>query len=280
MFFMLFILFLMGGSICILLPVLMPDMFMWIVFMGMIIMGLMMIWTGCLIYAGRSVSTGGYLLNEMAKPNEVLTLHERRGGQGKLRRGTLEVLEHIKLGKDMLFKDTGGGIRVAGHRIVKTVETVNHNIPDWIAQYLHQVKIKYMVDDMEKIKILHTKLKALQKPIPGVMTIEDQLKAIPELNVIMQDPKLKLELINMNLKDLQQMSELMYDGEIIHYEDYEKFQQAAAPYDMQSYTNRKGVQIVMEMIHFRDVNAPDWMKYGVMILLVCIGGFFILQAVT
>jgi hypothetical protein len=31
--------------------------------------------------------------------------------------------------------------------------------------------------------------------------------------------------------------------------------------------------------NFRDVNAPDWMKYGIMILLVCIGGFFLMQAI-
>jgi hypothetical protein len=261
------------------LPILYPGLFLDVVFMGLILMGLAMIWTGCLLYAARSVVTGGYLLNETAKPNEVLTLHERRGGQGKLRRGTLEVLEHIKVGKDMLFKDTGGGIRVAGHRIVKTVETVNHNLSDKIAQYLYTIKKKYMADDLNKIKVLHDKLKQLKQEIPHVMSIEDQLKLIPELNVVMEDPEMKKELLKMSLKELQQMSETMYDGEIIHYEDYEKFQQAAAPYDMQSYTNRKGVQIVMEMTHFRDVNAPDWMKYGIMILLVCIGGFFLMQAI-
>lgn len=278
MFFTIFVMFLLGGSICIMLPILMPGMFIWIVFMGLIIMGLMMIWVGCILYLARSINTGAFLLNEMAKPNEVLTLHERRGGQGKLRRGVLDVLEHIRIKKEMLFKDTGGGIRVAGHRIVKTVETVNHNIPDWAAQYLYKLKLKYMVGDLEKLQVLHDKLKQLKRPIPGVMSLEDQLKQIPELNVVMQDEKMKQELLNMDFKDVQQMSELLYDGQIVHYEDYEKFQESAAPYDMESYAKRRDVQRIMEMVHFRDINAPDWMKYGLMILLVCIGGFFLLQA--
>lgn len=271
MFFLIFMMFLLGGSICILLPVLMPQMFIWVVFMGLIIMGLMLIWVGAMMYVARSIQTGGHLLNELAKPQEVLTMHERRGGQGRLRRGRIEALEHIRVGKEMIFKDTGGGIRIAGHRIVKTNETSNHNLNDKIVDYLHKLKEKYMVDDLEKLDALYDKLKSLKKPIPGVLSIEDQLKAIPELNVIMQDAVLKQKLLNMELKDLQQMSELLYDGTIMHYEDYEKFQEGAAPYDLESYSKRRDVQRIMEMIHFRDVNAPDWMKWVIIIFVLFVG---------
>lgn len=271
MFFMIFMMFLLGGSICVLLPLLMPGFFVDVVFFGLVMMGLCMIWTGCLLYAARSVATGGYLLNEMAKPQEVLTLHERRGGQGRLRRGKIAPLEHIMVGKEMLFKDTGGGVRIAGHRIIKTNETTNYNLPDKIVDYIHKVKEKYMIDDLEKLNTLSVKLKKLKKPIPGLLTLEDQLKDIPELNVIMQDDSLKHYLLNMDLKGLQQMSELLYDGTIMHYEDYEKFQDAAAPYDLESYAKRRDVQRIMEMIHFRDVNAPDWMKYTIIIFVLFVG---------
>lgn len=271
MFFLIFIMFVLGGSICILLPILMPNMFIWEVFFGLVMMGLMMIWVGVGIYAARSVGTGGYLLNELGKPLEVLTLHERRGGQGRLRKGSIEPLEHIRVGKEMIFKDTGGGVRVAGHRIVKTVDTVNHTIPDWAAEYLYEIKKKYMVDDLEKLKALHDKLNNLKKPIPGVMTLEDQLKMIPELNVIMQDNQLKQELLKMEFKDIQQMAERLYDGRIVHYEDYERFQESAAPYDLESYTKRRDVQRIMEMMHFRDINAPDWMKWVIIIFVLFVG---------
>lgn len=279
MFLALMLMFAFGGTICILLPILMPGMFMWEVFMGLIIMGLMMMWIGMIVYAGRSIGTGANSLNNLAKPGEALSIHERRGGQGKLRRAKLMPLEHIRIGKEMIFKDTGGGTRIAGHRIIKTNETTNHNVPDRIVDYLHKVKIKYMVDDLEKLNTLANKLKALKKPIPGILSLEEELKAIPELNVIMQDTELKQKLLNMELKDIQQMSEILYDGTIMHYEDYEKFQEAAAPYDLESYTKRRDVQRIMEMIHFRDVNAPDWMKYAIILFILLIGAGLAFQMI-
>jgi hypothetical protein len=271
MFFLIFMMFLLGGTVCIMLPIMMPTMFMWDVFMGMVIMGIMMIWIGAMLYVGRSISTGGYLLNEMAKPLEVLTMHERRGGQGRFKRGRIESLEHIRVGKDMIFKDTGGGTRIGGHRIIKTNETVPHNIPDWAADYLYSIKNVYMVDNLEKLSILANKLKNLKAPIPGIVSLEEQLRGIPELSTVLQDARKKQVLLNMDVKDLRQMAELLYDGRIIHYEDYERFQESAAPYDLESYSKRRDVQRIMEMIHFRDINAPDWIKWVIIIFVLFVG---------
>jgi hypothetical protein len=273
MFFMIFIMFLLCGSICVMLPLLMPGYFIYIVFYGLQIMGLMMIWVGCLLYAARNVATGGYLLNEMSKPNQVLAMHERRGGTARLRKGTLDILEHIKL-RGMIFKDTGGGCRVAGHRIIHTKETVNHNIPDLLAQYIHQIHDKYMVDNPVKLKLLYEKLKNLHKPIPGIdiSSVESQLMQIPELEMVMTDPVKKQMLLNMDLKDLQNMAELLYDGQIVHMEDYEKFQDAASPYDMESYTKKHEIHRMMQWFHYKDINTPDWLKYVTIIFILLIGG--------
>ena len=269
MFFMIFIMFLLTGMIITMLPLLMPGFFIYIVHIGMQVMGLMIIWVGCLLYAARSVATGGYLLNEMAKPGEVLSIHERRGGTGRIRRGQLDILEHIKL-RGMIFKDTGGGVRVAGHRIVHTKETVNHNIPDWAAQYIHMIHDKYMVDSPDKLKRLYDNLKKLNKPVPGIdlTSLENQLKNIPELEMIMKDEDKKRVLVNMDLKDLQNMAEMLYDGQIVHMEDYEKFQDAASPYDLESYTKKHEIHRMMQWFHYKDVNAPDWMKYIIIIFVI------------
>ena len=271
MFFLLLIGFCAGGTLCILFPVLMPSFFNYLMFLMMMIMGIMLFWVGIILYAARSVMTGGYLLNEIARPSEVLTIHERRGGQGRLIKGLITELEHIRVGKKMIFKDTGGGTRIAGHRIVKTCETVNHTIPDWATQYLYKLRKKYMVESPEKLNELYEKLRSLKKPIPGVMSIEDQLKMIPELAIVMQDENKKKDLLDMPLIDLQQMAELLFNGQIIHYEDYERFQESAAPYDLESYTKRRDVQRILEMVHFRDINAPDWMKYVVIIVILFVG---------
>jgi len=279
MFLALMLMFAFGGTICMLLPIMMPGMFMWEVFVGLIIMGLIMMWVGIIVYAGRSIATGSNMLNNLAKSGEVISIHERRGGQGKLRRGRLMPLEHIRIGKEMIFKDTGGGTRIAGHRIIKTTETVNHNIPDWAAQYLYEIKKKYMVDGLDQLEKLAKQLKQLKRGLPGIQTIEDQLKKIPELNVIMQDEEKKKVLLNMSLENLQTMSEMIYDGQVIHYEDYERFQEAAAPYDLESYTKRRDVQRIMEMVHFRDINAPDWMKYAIVLFILLIGAGLAFQMI-
>jgi hypothetical protein len=273
MFFMIFIMFLMCGSIFIMLPLILPGYFIDIVFIGLQIMGLMMIWVGCLMYAGRSVATGGYLLNELSKPNQVLAIHERRGGSARIRRGALDILEHIRV-RGMIFKDTGGGFRIAGHRIVHTKETVNHNIPEWAAQYIHMIHDKYMVDDPVKLKVMYEKLKGLHKPIQGldVSSVEHQLNAIPEFEMVMKDPLKRQSLLDMELKDLQNMSELMYDGQIVHFEDYEKFQEAASPYDLESYTKKHEIHALMRWLHYKDVNAPDWMKWVIILFVLLIAG--------
>jgi hypothetical protein len=271
MFFMLLIMFMLTGSIIMMLPLMLPGYFIDIVFYGLQIMGLMIQWIGVLLYASRSVVTGANILNELPKPMEVLCLHEKRGGTARLRRGKLDILDHIKL-KEMIFKDTGGGFRVAGHRIVHTKETVNHIIPDWIAQYIHQVSQKYMVDNPEKLKKLYDALKKLKRPMPGIISLEDQLHIIPELELVMKDEDRKQVLLNMSLENLQNMSELLYDGQMVHMEDYEKFQEAASPYDLESYTKKHEIHRMMQWFHYKDINAPDWMKYVIIIFVLLIAG--------
>ena len=272
MFFMMLMMFVLGGSVCIMLPLMMPTYFIYMVYMMLMIMGIMMIWIGVLLYVMRSMMTGAYLLNELAGPTEVLPLHERRGGGARLMKGKLDILEHIRT-KGMIFKDTGGGIRIAGHRIVNTKETVNHTISPLIAQYIHMIHDKYMVDDPESLRKLYEALKGLKKPIPGgAIDLEYQLNLIPELKLAMQDPKHKQELLNMELKDLQQMGELLYDGQVIHMEDYEKFQEAASPYDLESYTKKHEMHRMMQWFHYKEMGTQDWMKWVIPLAIILILG--------
>lgn len=275
MFLMLCIVFLMSGSVCIVLPwVMPPGFFIYEVWFGLTIMGLMMIWIGPILLIMRQVGTRTHLFLPMPKANEVITIHERRGGQGQFRRGIVDAMEHIRL-KDMIFKDTGGGTRVAGHRVIKTMETVNHNIQDWVAQYLFSIRTKYMVDSPEKLKTLYEKLKNLYEPIPGVesSTLEKQLTAISELKQMMTDPKYEKNrkvLLDMKIDDLRQMSELLYNGEIIHYEGYEGFQDSATPYDLESYTKRRDIHRMMQQMNYKDIMQTDWMKWAMVIFVLCI----------
>jgi predicted RNase H-like nuclease (RuvC/YqgF family) len=131
-----------------------------------------------------------------------------------------------------------------------------------------------MVDNPEKLKALYDKLKKLHKPIPGldVSSIENQLRAIPELDMVMKDKDKTRALLDMELRDLQNMSELLYTGQIIHMEVYEKFQEAASPYDLESYTKKHEIHALMRWLHYKDVNAPDWMKWVIILFVLLIAG--------
>lgn len=274
MFLMILMLFGLGGTFCIIYPwMLPPGTVEYVVWVGLTVMGLMMIWIGVMLYVMRAVMTHAHLIMALPKASEVISIHERRGGHGELRKGLIDALEHIKM-KDMIFKDTGGGTRVAGHRVIKTMETVNHNVPDWMVQYLFRIRKKYMVDSPEKLKALHLKLKDLKNPIPGVMDIEQQLKMIPELKPVMEneDDSHKKELLKMRVEDLREMAELLYNGEMIHYEEYEKFQDAAAPYDMESYSKRREIHRMMQILHYRDAMSSDWIKYVLPLAILLILG--------
>jgi hypothetical protein len=249
-----------------------PGTFIYIVWIGLTIMGIMMMWIGVMLLIMRMVTTRAHLFLPLPKANEAICIHERRGGQGSFRRGFVDSLEHIKL-KDMIFKDTGGGTRVAGHRVVKTMETVNHNVPDWVAQWLFQIRQKYMVESPVALRALYVALQGIKKPVHNVLTLEAQLLAIPELKTVMTDPKhddKKKALLNMEVSDLQQMAELLYNGEVIHFEDYERFQEAAVPYDMESYSKRREIHRMMQMMNYRDVTQTDWMKWAIIIFVLVI----------
>jgi hypothetical protein len=257
------------GSFIGMLDMFFPEFFMPMVAFGLRFMGICLIWTGVILYVGRSKSTGGELFTKLPNPTKVIVLHERRGGSARIRQGIMDILEHIRV-KDMLFKDVGGGFRIAGHRVVLTKETVPHNIPEPIAQYIYQIRNKYKVENLEQLNILYGKLKSLKKT--DIIPLDKQLEMIPELAPVMNNPVGRQQLLEMDIKDLQQMAELLYDGQVMHMEDYERFQEAAAPYDLESYTKRREVHRILQMIHYKDVNAPDWMKYIVIMFVVLIMG--------
>jgi hypothetical protein len=266
--------FMLSGTICVLLPWMMPvGTFVYVVWYGMTFMGIMMIWIGPMLLIGRMVGLHVHLFLPLPKVNEVISIHERRGGQAQFRRGRLDILEHIRL-KDMIFKDTGGGTRIGGHRVIKTMETVNYNLHDWTAQYLHNIKEKYMVDSPDKLRRVHLALKNLSEPLSNnVNSIESQLAAIPEFKTVMTDPKYKThkeDLLRMSLSDLRSMAELMYDGQVIHYEDYETFQDSVSPYDMESYTKKKEIHRMMQTMNYRDTMQQDWMKWVLVIFVLVI----------
>jgi len=268
MFIALFVMFAICGSILCVLDIMFPGLLLPFVAMSMRITGLMLIWVGGIMLISRETQTGADKLTGVSKPYEKLVFHQRRGGKTFILRGTLAPLEHIivKNKKDyMVFKDTGGSRNLAKHDAVFTCETVSHTIPEDIIQWLHKQKDKFGVEGLKELQELYQNLKSIR-------THED-LYNIPALRDILEDPVKKQTLMNMKIEDLRQMSDMLYTGEVIHMEDYEDFQESVAPYDMESYTQKKITQRIWQYKMYQPMGgAGDYMKWILAIIVLFIGG--------
>lgn len=206
--------------------------------------------------------------------NNVKLIHQRRGKNPnvKILNGKLLDLEHIKT-KNKIFKDTGGGFRWAGHDVRRTHETIFHDLPEWLGQYFYQIKNRYMVDDLKKLHELWDKLRDLQPPDECMKTIRQQLEEIPELYEIMKDPKKRNDLLSLSLKELRNMSELLYDGQIIHMEEVENFLEGTTPNELDSFMTQNTAHKFLQFKNYSDTGNVDWAKWApVMAMLFLAAG--------
>lgn len=268
MFIALFVMFLVGGSIFCLLDVIMPGVLIPFVALSMRVTGITLIFVGGFLLVSREIQTGADKITGISKPYEKLLFHKRRGGKTFILKGTLAPLEHIVVRNKrdwMIFKDTGGGRNLAKHDVAFTSETVSHTIPEVIAQYIYKIKYKFGVDNLKGLKELHDNLRHISS--------HEDLFSIAALKDVLNDPEKKQLLMEMKVEDLRRMSECLYDGEIIHMEDYEDFQESAAPYDMESYTQKKITQRIWQYKMYQPMGgAMDYMKWVLAIIILFIGG--------
>lgn len=225
-----------------------------------------MIGAGGFLLIGRASMTGADKFINLSKPEEKIVIHQRRGGTGFILKGKLVELEHIvvKYGKSwMIFKDTGGNRRIAKHDVVFTNETVNHTIPEPIADYIYKIKRDFGVGGLKELNDLHNQLKNI--------TNHEELYQLQQLRDILKDPEKRKVLMRMPIEEIRRLGELLYDGTIMHMENYEDFQESAAPYDLESYTTKKIAHRIYQNKMYMPLGTGDWMKYvlafGVLIIL-------------
>jgi len=216
----------------------------------------------------REIQTGADKLTALSKPHECIVCHQRKSGKSFLLKGEFAPLEHIvaKIRKDwMIFKDTGGYRDIAKHPMVFTNETVNYTIPEKIAEWLYQQKQKYGVNNLQELRDLHDNLKSVH--------VHDDLWNIKELRSVLEDEDKKQELWNMKIEDIRNMREMLYDGHTTHFDGFEEFEESAAPYDMESYTNKKITQRIWQYKMYQPMSGMgDIMKWVLAIVVMFIGG--------
>jgi len=252
------------------------DMFQML--MQLKFVGFFFVLFGVIIFVVRS---GQFLpFIDLPRPGRVILFHQRRGKNPNVRlvSGKLTDLEYIK-SKNKIFKDTGGGFRIGGHDCRRTHETICFDIPEWLSQYFYNIRKKYGVSKSDEWYQLKDALKKLRPPDPTLgITLEDQLRVIPLLKPIMDDPKRKKVLLDMDVKQLQSMEELLFDGVTHHSEEVEQFIDSATPNELDVFEKQS---YVLDTIRGRGYSTPGNFNYAqimfwAIILMVVLGTVIII----
>jgi hypothetical protein len=236
------------------------------------IMGLFFICISAFILMARLQQTGAYLFADVPSKNHVILLHSRRGKNPNavFLKGILMDLEFIR-SKNKIFKDTGGGTRICGHDVRFTHETIAHDIPLWLGEYLHKIKTRYNIHNHEELRDLYKQLKELKQPIPGVMSLEDQLNQIVELQNILKNPERKQSLLKLSVEDLHHMAETLVDGQTIHMEDAESFIESATPNELDSLMTQDAAHQFLRFKGYRDPGDINFAKWIPLMMMLMIG---------
>jgi len=229
-----------------------------LIVLSMKLMGLGFGFIGILILAGRSNQTGAGVWLDIPSQNSTICIHsgitgKRLDPNAKFIK-TRDIGLGILKGKKKVFKDTGSGFRVAGHDVRRTHEKISADIPEWLGQYLYQLKNKYNVKNDEELFELYKALQTIQ-------THKD-MEHIKILEPILKDDRKRMQLYTMDLDDLKKMQEYMYDGESIHMEDVENFIKLAKPNELDTWITQEINKNTLEKRNYRDPGTQiDWNKW-------------------
>lgn len=221
-------------------------------------MGLGIGFIGILILAGRSNQTGAGVWLDIPSQNSTICIHsgitgKRLDPNAKFIK-TRDIGLGILKGKKKVFKDTGSGFRIAGHDVRRTHEKISADIPEWLGQYLYQLKHKYNVKN-------DTDLFSLYKDLQTINSVKD-LENIKILEPILKDDTKRMKLYTMDLDDLKKMKEIMFDGESIHMEDVENFIKLAKPNELDTWITQEINKNTLEKRNYRDPGTQiDWNKW-------------------
>lgn len=269
MYFMLFFLLLSAGCFFTLIDMIPLPFYYPLFTFVMEMVGIILVMLGVMVLVFRIYQTGVHLFIAPPTTKNVILIHQRRGGNAKFIRGKLIDLEHIAA-KNKLFKDTGEGIRIAGHDVRRTHETISFTIPDWLVDYFRKIRERYGVRNIKELKSLYEKLKNVTASNP--FEREKQLKAIPELRDVMEDPVKREVLLNMKLDDLRNLRELLFDGQVIEFNQIEEYIENAAPTDLETLTSEEFAHKVLRFNMYKLGGKVDWAKWAPVLVMLMIGG--------
>lgn len=240
-----------------------PVSMMLLIF-AMRIFGMMFTFLGIIIIGMRCISTGASIWMDLPSDKWINLIHSHIRGtdpDAKFTRAKRLDLETLKC-KRKLFKDVGGGFRIAGHSCRRTYETIGFTVPDWLSAYFHDIKEKYALTNSDEFRALKSALKLLVDPKkPPFKSIEDQLKDIELLKPIMADEEKKKKLLDMDVKQLKELEYTFYDGVTHNGDGVELFIDGATPNEIDLLEGQTFMNEMERQRNYKDRGQTDWGKY-------------------
>lgn len=220
--------------------------------------GLMFIVLGAIILGIRGHQSRMTPFFDMPSTGHTINFHHRRGKNPNvsIEKGKLLDLEYIKA-KNKIFKDTGGGFRLAGHDCRNTYETIPFDIPHWVSDYFYQLKTVSGIRDSEDFYILIESLRTLKRPMTDdpykqQVELEKQLDDIELLKPILNDYDKKMALLDMGYDRLKRLEFICVDGFTHHCEEIEDFIDAATPNELDALIKQEFLNDHMQEANYKE----------------------------
>lgn len=242
------------------------------------LMGLVFVMIGVFVLSVRIVPSGMSMFMDLPNSKIVPLIHSRVRGQdpdAKFLKGRRVDLEIIRA-PNKTFKDAGGGFRILGHSCRRTYETIGFTVPDWLSEYFHKVKTKYLIKNSDEwrqlreelIKLNPDRTKTSSIEVDGVkqeitrkMSKEEQLREIKYIEPLLHDPAKKAELLAMGWQELRRTEELLFDGVTHNGEEVELFIDSATPNEQDILERQTFVNELERHNRYKDPGEVDFAKY-------------------
>lgn len=235
------------------------------------VLAIILIFIGVGLFHARTVTTQGSKLLPLPNPNYTLCFHQGKSGV-KIIRAKKEEPNRLRAKTKrgwMNIKDTGGTMNMAGHDLAITSQDDGHNYPLYIVDAVAKWKDTWGVRNENEFDKLYDQLSKVE--------YYEDLEKIEFLKPILADPDKKQAITDMDLDDIRNMRELLFDGRTIDVKAYLDWSEGATPYDNEAIISSSVARIRAEDRSLVLGNMPDYTKYIIPMIILFIGAAIAVQ---
>lgn len=264
-FVMIVIMFMLIGSILVMLDFLLPGFLIPLVRMLMSYTGIIMMWSGVLVYIVRHMQTRAYYLSDLPNPNNVILFNIGNSGARLIKTKKAEMNTLLVHGQHrMRFKDMGNSINMGGHQIQVSSQTQFITFPLWALELVDKWKKRYEIRNKEELLKLEEYLKNIKT--------HDDLLNIPALKTVLADPKKKEELWKIPIEEIRLLSERLWDGTTRNIKSYMDFDESASAYDNEAIINKTLAHRAEQRNSLRSIGGIDIKIIITLMIILIMGG--------